>query len=49
MTMADSSPIERPTRMRFVILGISVCVAILLYLDRYCLSTADRAIRKISD
>jgi sugar phosphate permease len=36
---------ERPTWFRYVILGISVCMAILLYLDRYCLSTADRAIK----
>ncbi len=43
MPLASST--ERPTRMRFLILGIAVCVAILLYLDRYCLSTADRNIK----
>ena len=27
----------RPTRIRYVILALTVCVAVLLYLDRYCL------------
>jgi ACS family glucarate transporter-like MFS transporter len=28
---------ERPTRVRYIILALTVCVAVLLYLDRYCL------------
>ncbi|MBI3822410.1 MAG: MFS transporter [Planctomycetes bacterium] len=28
---------QRPTRVRYVILALTVCVAVLLYLDRYCL------------
>ncbi|MSQ94745.1 MAG: MFS transporter [Gemmataceae bacterium] len=27
----------RPTRVRYIILALTVCVAVLLYLDRYCL------------
>jgi hypothetical protein len=27
----------RPTSIRYVILALTVCVAVLLYLDRYCL------------
>jgi MFS family permease len=32
--MAES---QRPTRIRYVVLALTVCVAVLLYLDRYCL------------
>ncbi len=28
---------ERPTKVRYIILALTVCVAVLLYLDRYCL------------
>src|ERR1043165_8568236 len=28
---------DRPTSIRYVILALTVCVAVLLYLDRYCL------------
>jgi MFS family permease len=28
---------ERPTNVRWIILALTVCVAVLLYLDRYCL------------
>src|SRR5215813_12833808 len=29
--------IARPTRVRYIILTLTVCVAVLLYLDRFCL------------
>ncbi|MBI1832874.1 MAG: MFS transporter, partial [Planctomycetes bacterium] len=32
--MADT---QRPTSIRYIILSLTVCVAVLLYLDRYCL------------
>lgn len=35
----------QPTRVRYGILAIALAVSVLLYLDRYCLSTANRAIR----
>ena len=44
--MEDDRTVERPTRMRFAILAIAVGVAVLLYVDRYCLSTADRNIKR---
>ena len=28
---------QRPTKIRYLILALTVCVAVLLYLDRYCL------------
>ena len=36
---------ERPTRVRYGVMILVTFVAILLYLDRYCLSTADRAMK----
>jgi MFS transporter, ACS family, glucarate transporter len=37
--------VEKATRVRYVVLTMAVAVAVLLYLDRYCLSTSDRAIK----
>ena len=42
---APMPAIEKPTRVRYVVLTMAVAVAVLLYLDRYCLSTSDRAIK----
>ncbi len=42
--MTDVSP-QRPTKVRFMVLAIATGVALLLYLDRYCLSTSDTLIR----
>jgi sugar phosphate permease len=36
---------QKPTRVRYVMLGIALAVAVLLYLDRYCLSNAGTTIR----
>src|SRR5437660_7251228 len=38
-------PERPPSGVRHLILGLAVAVAVLLYLDRYCLSTADRDIK----
>ena len=43
------SPIEKPTRVRYFVLSMAVAVSVLLYLDRYCLSTSDRAIKETLD
>ena len=32
-----SIPAVKPTRVRYIILALTVVVAVLLYLDRYCL------------
>lgn len=37
--------VERPTRIRYGVMVLATLIAVLLYLDRYCLSTADRAIK----
>src|SRR5205823_3508423 len=42
--MASETP-ARPTRVRYGVMILATFVAILLYLDRYCLSTADRPIK----
>ncbi len=42
--MASESS-ARPTRIRYGVMVLATFVAILLYLDRYCLSTADRDIK----
>ena len=42
--MTDPAP-TRATRVRFFILVMAILVAVLLYLHRYCLSTADRDIK----
>ena len=34
---ADSSPNQRPTRVRFAVIAVSVAMAFILYLDRICL------------
>jgi MFS family permease len=36
----------RPTRVRYLILGLTMLTAALLYLDRYCISFAERYIRE---
>lgn len=36
----------RPTRIRYVILALTVCVAVLLYLDRYCLGYVTPYVRE---
>ncbi len=38
--------LARPTHIRFAILALATSVALLLYLDRYCLSTSDLEIKK---
>jgi sugar phosphate permease len=38
--------VGRPSRVRYGILVIATLVALLLYLDRYCLSTADKRIQE---
>ncbi len=43
--MASENP-PRPTRVRYGVMVLATFVAILLYLDRYCLSTADRNIKE---
>src|SRR5262245_21024070 len=35
----------RPTRIRYGVMALATLIAVLLYLDRYCLSNADRAIK----
>ncbi len=40
-----SAASARPTKVRFLVLGLATAVAIMLYLHRYCLSTADRDIK----
>jgi sugar phosphate permease len=42
----------QPTRIRYIILALTVCVAVLLYLDRYCLGYVTPYVReglKLSD
>ncbi len=43
--MPEDPKTERPTQLRYAILALAVGVAVLLYVDRYCLSTADRSIK----
>jgi sugar phosphate permease len=40
-----SEPSPRPTRVRYGILALATCVAVLLYVDRYCLSITDQKIK----
>src|SRR5262245_22463223 len=35
----------RPTRIRYGVMALATLIAVVLYLDRYCLSTADRQIK----
>src|SRR5262245_55950888 len=42
--MANDTP-ARPTRIRYGVMALATSVAVLLYVDRYCLSNADRAIK----
>lgn len=37
---------KHATKVRYVILGLTVAVAVLLYVDRFCLSTTDREIKR---
>jgi sugar phosphate permease len=39
-------PTEQPTRVRYIILALTVCVAVLLYLDRYCLGYVTPYVRE---
>jgi sugar phosphate permease len=39
-------PHARPTRVRYAVVAVSVLMAILLYLDRYCVSFAERYIKE---
>jgi len=36
---------ERPTRVRYLIIAVTILMAVLLYLDRFCVSFAERYIR----
>ena len=38
------SPIEKPTRVRFVVLGMALAVAVLLYVDRFIMGNATKDI-----
>ena len=40
----ETSADERPTRVRFLIIGLCVAMSVLLYLDRFALSPATDAI-----
>ncbi|MCS7045696.1 MAG: MFS transporter [Gemmataceae bacterium] len=42
MTSPDAA---KPTRVRYVVLVLAILIAVVLYVDRYCLSTADRAVK----
>src|SRR5262245_55743431 len=45
--MASESPVaSRPTNVRYVVLALTTMVAVLLYLDRICLSIAERYVRE---
>lgn len=39
-------PQARPTRVRYAVVAVAVLMAILLYLDRYCVSFAERYIKE---
>ena len=36
----------QPTRVRYIVLALTVCVAVLLYLDRYCLGYVTPYVRE---
>jgi len=40
------TPTEQPTRVRYIILALTVVVAVLLYLDRYCLGYVTPYVRE---
>lgn len=42
---SDALPGERPTRVRYLIIAVTILMAVLLYLDRFCVSFAERYIR----
>lgn len=42
----STDPAARPTNVRYIILGLTVCVAVLLYLDRFCLGFVTPYIRE---
>lgn len=44
--MSDSLPEARPTHIRHVVVAVSVLMSILLYLDRFCVSFAERYIKE---
>jgi MFS transporter, ACS family, glucarate transporter len=49
MLSADIPPpplAARPTRVRYLVVGLSTLMAILLYLDRFCVSLAERYIKE---
>ncbi|MFN0053599.1 MAG: MFS transporter [Planctomycetales bacterium] len=46
MSLSPPSALERPTRVRHVAVAVTVLMAVLLYLDRYCVSFADRLIKQ---
>jgi sugar phosphate permease len=52
MSAMEDNGAARPSRIRFGILVLATLIALLLYLDRYCLSTSDKLIQdtmKFSD
>lgn len=44
--MATTIDSERPSRVRHLIVGVTVLMAIILYLDRYCVSFSERYIKQ---
>ncbi len=44
--MSTDSVSAKPTNVRYIILGLTVCVAVLLYLDRFCLGFVTPYIRE---
>src|ERR1700746_390408 len=41
-----AAPVERPTRVRFVVLAYLCCLTFILYLDRVCIGQAGPAIQR---
>jgi sugar phosphate permease len=37
---------ERPTRVRYLVVSITMLMSVLLYLDRFCISFAERLIKE---
>src|SRR5436190_5531068 len=44
--MATATPPGRPTRVRYLVVGLATLASLLLYLDRFCIAIAERLIKE---
>ena len=44
--MSSPPPADAPTRVRYLVVFLATLMAVLLYLDRFCISLAERYIKE---